>query len=416
MADGLDARRAAIKAMNAVTDGGGLLNAVLPDVLAPLSPQDRARATRLATEALRWAPRADRLLGPHLRLKPEEPVMNALRLAIYEINVDHVPEHAAVHAAVSLTAGRKSGLVNAVLRNVLRRGTQWDTLPVPSLPKWLRKRLVVAWDKPAVAAMEEVHASPVPLDLTVKGDPEEWAVTLGGTVLPTGSVRLSSAGQVSALPGYEAGSWWVQDAAAALPARLLEARLGERVLDLCAAPGGKTMQLAVTGAEVTALDISSARMTRVSENLSRTQLAAEIVVADALKWAPEAKFDAILVDAPCSATGTLRRHPDLAFAKDGEGIDSLIALQSTMLDRALEWLLPGGRLVFCTCSLLPEEGEAQLQAALARHPDLVVEAPVGDWVDPRWLSDEGGLRIRPDYWADRGGIDGFYMVRLRKPA
>lgn len=413
---GLNARRSAAAMMTAVTEDHNLLNAVLPDIVAGLEPAERARAGRLAAEALRWAQRSDRLLGPHLRNRPEDAVMNLLRLALYEIKVEGVPEHAAVNAAVALSPKPKAGLVNAVLRNVARLGTDWDALPVPTMPKWLRKRLIAAWGKEAVVAMEAVHVMPVPLDLTVREDPSGWAEKLGATVLTTGSLRLREASQVSAKPGFDEGAWWVQDAAAALPARLLDVHSGERVLDLCAAPGGKTMQLAATGAEVTALDMSSPRLERLRENLARTGLKAEIVVADALHWVPGQPFDAILLDAPCSATGTLRRHPDLVHAKDGSEIEGLCALQATFIDRALGWLKPGGRMVYCTCSLLPDEGEEQLAAALERHPGLVA-APCGaDWIDPRWHAPGGGLRIRPDHWAAEGGIDGFFMTLVRKPA
>jgi 16S rRNA (cytosine967-C5)-methyltransferase len=189
---------------------------------------------------------------------------------------------------------------------------------------------------------------------------------------------------------------------------------GLRVLDLCAAPGGKTMQLAAAGADVTALDISGPRMARVAENLARTGLAATCITADALDWQPDQPFDAILLDAPCSATGTIRRHPDLPFVKDGSELAELTDLQARMLDHALTLLNPGGRLVFCTCSLLPEEGEAQLDAALSRHPGLTVERIALSGVDDTWWTAQGGLRLRPDYWADKGGMDGFFMVRLRK--
>jgi 16S rRNA (cytosine967-C5)-methyltransferase len=188
------------------------------------------------------------------------------------------------------------------------------------------------------------------------------------------------------------------------------------VLDLCAAPGGKTQQLAAAGAEVTAVDISEPRMARVAENLARTGLSAQLVVADALHWTPDAPFDAILLDAPCSATGTIRRHPELPFLKDGSELASLTALQAALIDRALGFLKPNGRLVFCTCSLLPEEGEAQLAATLARHPTLTVQSPDVSGIDPTWITPQGGLRLRPDYWADKGGMDGFFMVTLRKAA
>ena len=207
----------------------------------------------------------------------------------------------------------------------------------------------------------------------------------------------------------------MQDAAAALPARLLAAQPGERVLDLCAAPGGKTLQLAAAGAEVVALDISAPRAERLRQNLARTGLSAQVVVADALAWQPEAPFGAILLDAPCSATGTLRRHPDLPFVKDGSEVAGLVALQAALIDRALGWLKPGGRLVYAVCSLLPEEGEAQLAAALARHPGLAVERADLPGVEAGWWTADGGLRTRPDLWAAQGGMDGFFMARLHTP-
>lgn len=409
------ARAAAVALMTGATEHGRAIGETGAG-LAALEPSERARALRLAVDALRWAPRSDRLLGPHLRLRPEDVVMNALRLAIYEMNEAGVPAHGAVNAAVALVPKSKAGLVNAVLRNVGRRGTDWSGLPVPGMPKWLRKPLVAAWGKEAVAAMEAVHAGGAPVDLTVKAGAAGWAERLGGEVLPTKSVRLRDPGQVSALPGYESGDWWVQDAAAALPARLLGDVAGRRVLDLCAAPGGKTMQLAAAGADVTALDISESRLKRLRENLVRTGLGADVVVADALDWEPNELFDAILVDAPCTATGTLRRHPDLAYLRDASALESLVPLQAAMLDRALSWLKPGGRLVFCTCSLLPQEGEAQRDSALARHPGLTVVDARPEGVPESWKAVGGGLRIRPDYWADCGGIDGFFMVLLQKPA
>ena len=204
----------------------------------------------------------------------------------------------------------------------------------------------------------------------------------------------------------------MQDAAAALAVRLLAPVAGERVLDLCCAPGGKTLQIAASGAQVVAVDLSEARMGRVRENLARCGLQAELVVADALVWEPGERFDAVLLDAPCSATGTIRRHPDLPFVKDGSEVEGLVALQAALLDRALAMVKPEGRVVFCTCSLLPEEGEGQLAAALARHPGLRVERVEVPGVDPAWWTDTGGLRLRPDHWAARGGMDGFFMARL----
>ncbi|WP_113912170.1 RsmB/NOP family class I SAM-dependent RNA methyltransferase [Roseovarius dicentrarchi] len=395
----------------------------LADLLASgaldrLEAPDRARAQRLATQTLRGMERADRVLAKHLRKAPPLPVMNILRLGTVELCLGG-DAHGVVNDCVGLVAGDKrfvrlKGLVNAVLRKVAADGpAEWARLRVPHLPKWLRAPLSEAYGAKAVAGFEAAHFAGAPLDLTAKGDAAALADALGGTVLPTGSVRVHNAGQVSALPGFEAGDWWVQDAAAAIPARALNAAPGEAVLDMCAAPGGKTLQLAATGADVTALDISDARMARVRENLKRTGLKATLVTGDALTH--QGNYDAILLDAPCSATGTIRRHADLPHARDGSEIGDLIALQAAMLDRALSLLNPGGRLVYCTCSLLPDEGECQIDDALLRHSGLSVDRAALDLpgIDPAWITDEGGLRLRPDYWGDIGGMDGFYIAVLK---
>lgn len=408
------ARGAALAVIRAVVEDRRTLAEAEPALLAPLAPPDRARAARLARATLRRIEPCDRVLAPRLRKTPPPAVMAALRLALTELSLGAAP-HGVVNAAVSaIRADRRTthlaGLVNAVLRG-LPPGDPLAGQPDQKLPRWLRQPLVRAWGREAVAAMERLQAGEPPLDLT----PRAGATDLpAGEQLPTGSLRLAAPGQVSALPGHDTGQWWVQDAAAALAARLLAPQPGERVLDACAAPGGKTLQLADAGAEVTALDISAPRMERVRENLARTGLAARLVVADALAWEPDAPFDAILLDAPCSATGTIRRHPDLPFVKEGSELDGLIALQSRLIDRCLGWLRPGGRLVFCTCSLLPREGEGQLTAALDRHPGLAVERAALDGVAPEWWTPSGGLRLRPDHWADRGGMDGFFMVRLAR--
>lgn len=406
------ARGGAVALLNAVLGEGQLLAQAL-DVtgFAGLPPAEKARAQRLAMAVLRAAEPADKVLKPLMRKAPPLPVLNILRLAVIEL-AGGAAAHGVVNEAVGLArsnrkTGHLSGLVNAVLRQV-PEGVALT--PVQKMPRWLRQPLVHAYGRDAVTAMEAVQAAAPPLDLTVR----HGAEAPEGEVLPTGSLRVADRGQVSTLAGFEAGGWWVQDAAAALAVPLLGDVTGKTVLDLCAAPGGKTLQLAAAGAQVTALDISGPRMGRVQENLERTKLSASCVVADALQWMPDAPFDAILLDAPCSATGTIRRHPDLPFVKDGSEIAGLVELQANLLDRALGWLRPGGRLVYCTCSLLPDEGEAQLAAALARHPGLRVARPNLPGVPAEWITPDGGLRLRPDYWADRGGMDGFFMVALER--
>ena len=416
---GLNPRRAAVRLLDGVLGKGALLPELLvTGALDKLDPSEKARAQRLAMETLRWMDRADRMLGPFLQRKPELMVHNVLRLSVVELCVDGAAAHGVVNSAVSMVKAdkvnhRASGMVNAVLRKI--DVAAWDKLPEPRLPKWLRKPLIGDYGKKTIEAMESAFAKGAPLDLTPKGDAAPLAKAVGGTVLPTGSVRVLGAGQVSALAGYEAGDWWVQDAAAAIPAKVLNAQAGERVLDMCAAPGGKTMQLAAAGADVVAIDVSKKRMTRVHENLEHTGLEATLRVVDALEWR-EALFDAILLDAPCTATGTIRRHPDLPHAKDGADFPTLFALQERMIDHALSQLKPGGRLVFCTCSLLPDEGEIQIEDALKRHDDITVEPITLAGLDPAWTTPEGGLRLRPDYWADTGGMDGFYIAVIRKGA
>ncbi|MBS0126323.1 RsmB/NOP family class I SAM-dependent RNA methyltransferase [Thetidibacter halocola] len=418
MPDPSPARRAALDLIDAVFAHGRPLSEN-DAILAPLAPADRAAAQRLAADTFRGLERADRLLRPHLQKRPASRVMNILRLGTVELCTGGAA-HGVVSDCVNLAAAGKrtqgsKGLVNAVLRKIASDGPDaWGKLRVPRMPRWLRDPLVAAWGATAVSAMEAAHWAGAPLDLTPKGDPAAVATAVGGTVLPTGSVRLDRAVQVSALPGFETGDWWVQDAAAALPARLLGDVRALRVLDMCAAPGGKTLQLAAAGADVTALDLSDARLARVRENLARTGLSATLVAGDALEH--EGNYDAILLDAPCSATGTLRRHPDLPHAHQGQRITELIGLQEAMLDHALRLLKPGGRLVYATCSLLPDEGECQVEEALSRHPGLSVLRAEAPGIEEGWRSDEGGLRLRPDFWADRGGIDGFYMALLTRTA
>ena len=362
------------------------------------------------------------MLKPYLKKTPPPHVMNALRLGVIELCSGEAA-HGVVNAYVEIVARNRrtqamKGLTNAVLRKIADEGPEgWSKRAVPLTPGWLRQPLVAAWGRDAVAGMEAAHFAGAPLDLSVKGNAKAVAEALHGSVLPTGSVRLPNAGQVSTLKGYAEGEWWVQDAAAAIPVKLLGNVKGLKVLDLCAAPGGKAMQLAASGAKVTAVDISDKRMERIRENLARVGLEAECVVSDAFEFA-QGGFDAVLLDAPCSATGTIRRHPDLPYAQDGSEFGALIDQQEAMIDHALTLLKPGGRLVFCTCSLLPDEGEVQVEQALARHPELTIDkaALKIDGINTDWITPEGGLRLRPDYWPQIGGMDGFYMAVLRKPA
>ncbi|SIS84844.1 16S rRNA (cytosine967-C5)-methyltransferase [Roseivivax lentus] len=413
------ARRASVDLLDGVLGEGRLLSELTgSERFTRLAPEDRAAAQRLAGDVLRHLGRADRLLSGHLKKAPPLRGQNILRLGTVELAMGGAA-HGVVNACVGIAEGHKrtralKGLINAVLRKMADEApAAWGDLPPARLPDWLRGPLLEAWGRDAVRGMEVAHQAGAPLDLTARGAAAALADRLGGTLLPTGSVRLDGRHQVSALPGYDAGAFWVQDAAAALPVRLLGDLAGKRALDLCAAPGGKTMQLAAAGAEVTALDLSAARLARVQENLDRTKLEARLVQGDALLH-EGGPYDVVLLDAPCSATGTIRRHPDLPHARTGEGISELIELQARMLDHALTLLAPGGRLMFCTCSLIPDEGEVQIDEALARHPGLSVIPLEAPWIDAAWRSSKGGLRLRPDFWAERGGMDGFYMACLAK--
>jgi len=414
------ARRVAVLALAEITGARRMMSDVLADPalgLASLGPAERARAQRLVALALRRILPADTVLGPHLQREPSSEVRAVLRLAVAELAERPDQAHGIVDSAVTLVRGlpgqvAAAGFVNAVLRRVTAAPL---ALEVQKLPGWLRRQLAQAWGKDTIDQIEAAHLAGGTLDLTLRSPDTaaHWAQTLGAEVLPTGGLRLPNGAQVSALPGYASGDWWVQDAAAALPARVLAPAPGERVLDLCAAPGGKTMQLAAMGAQVTALDQSAARLGRLSANLARTGLTAEVVVADALDWSPDQPFDAILLDAPCSATGTIRRHPDLPFVKTRADVEALVAVQARLIDRALGFLKPGGRLVYCTCSILPAEGEDQITAALLRHPGLAPDPEATAGFGDDWQSAPGQLRILPHHWDARGGLDGFFIAALR---
>ncbi len=405
-------------------DGVIIGQTVLPDLLTmhqhqSLEPAQRAEALRLATATLRFADRADWALKPFLTRLPHDTIRNLLRLGVVEVCGEGAPAHAVVHDLVALagrsnrTAGHK-GMVNAVLRRAIEKlEGNWDKAPIPKTEKWLRKPLAAAYGNSVLQGIERAHSQGPALDLTAKSEPALWAEKLGGTLLPSGTVRLPSGGRVTGLPGFDDGAWWVQDAASAMPLASLDISKGVTALDLCAAPGGKTMQMAAAGASVTAVDVSDVRLGRVSENLDRIGLTAEIVTSDALQF-KGGPFDVVVLDAPCSATGTIRRHPDLPFARDGAEIGFLIEQQARFLDHAAKLVAPGGTLVFCTCSLLPDEGEVQVEEFLARNKAFNAQDPVGDWIDPEWKTQEGGVRLRPDYWGDQGGMDGFYFAHLRR--
>jgi 16S rRNA (cytosine967-C5)-methyltransferase len=382
------------------------------DALPAQDARDRAAAHRLAAAVLRRMGTLDAVLEPFLRKEPPDPVRNVLRIGAAGLLLLETPSHAAVATAVSLTKRRGltpfAGLVNAVLRKVATEGADAIADLDPArldTPAWLW----TSWGTSA-RAIAMAHQTEAPLDVTLKPG---VAPPNGGIPLPTGSVRFPAGTRVSEIPGFDAGDLWVQDAAASLPARLLAAQPGEHIADLCAAPGGKTAQLASAGALVTAIERDPARIERLTANLKHWGLRAEAINADAVESTPPALFDAVLLDAPCSATGTIRRHPDVARVKRPRDVQTVVQAQDKLLEAAARMLRPGGRLIYAVCSLQYEEGAPRIAAAVAkgglRHDPFRAEELIGL---PEGLTKDGFLRTNPGLWRERGGMDGFFAGRL----
>jgi 16S rRNA (cytosine967-C5)-methyltransferase len=417
----VSARAAAVDLLVAVLDRGRTLDDALDgsEHFARLQGRDRAFARALASTTLRRLGSVDAALAAHLtRPLPDSAARGRaiLRIGAAQLLFMRTPAHAAVSEAVALARADRSSagfanLTNAVLRKVAQDGDGIVARlpPGADLPAWLYTRWRAAYgDGTAAAIAAALHEEP-PLDLTAKADAPLWAERLGATLTPTGSIRLSAHGPVEELAGYADGAWWVQDAAAALPATLLGQVAGLRVLDLCAAPGGKTLQLAAAGARVTALDRDGGRLARLGEALGRTGLEAEIVCADARAWRAPRPFDAVLLDAPCSATGTLRRHPDAAWLRRPTDIPSLASLQAELLAAAADFVRPGGRLVYAVCSLEPEEGPSVIARA---GPQWSIDPITDQELAAPMRAPEGALRTLPAHWP--GGLDGFFAARLRR--
>jgi 16S rRNA (cytosine967-C5)-methyltransferase len=434
---GLAVRKAAARLLAAVVDRQTPLDGLTddehghPQYLA-LEPRDRSLLRAILATALRHRGTIGALIESRLdRPLPAAAtaLAHVLHVAAAQILFLDVPDSAAVnlavaHAKADPRTARFAGLVNGVLRELARRKER--ALPAAraasaDAPAWFAERLEAAYGADHAAAILAMHRVEAPTDFTVKSDPERWAEAFGGIVLPTGSVRVARLDRaVTDLPGFAEGHWWVQDAAAALPARLLGDVAGRRVADLCAAPGGKTAQLAAAGARVTAVDASANRLRRLAGNLERLGLAAEIVEADAAAWRPDAPFDAVLLDAPCSSTGTVRRHPDVAWTKSAADVEKLAVVQARLLAHAAELVAPGGLLVFSNCSLDPAEGEAVVADFLAERPDFRREpVRLGEIAGAdAFVTAQGDLRTTPAGFAVEdpalSGIDGFFACRLRK--
>jgi 16S rRNA (cytosine967-C5)-methyltransferase len=407
---GAPAREAAVRLLHAVLVLGQTLDGALPGAFRQLSDSaDRALARALASEALRHLVGLDALIDSACRqpLPPDARARNVLRVALAARYRLGTPPHAVVATALPLVAGGPRRLVHGVLSTLLKAA---PPLAPPVLPPPVARSWELAWGPDMVEAAAAEWAGQPAHDLRL-ADPEAtaaWVVRLGGRSLFPGHVRLAGAPDVAALDGFSAGGWWVQDAAAQLPATLLRDVAGRRVLDCCAAPGGKTLQLAAAGAAVTALDVSETRLRRLSDNLARTGLRAEIVAADALDWTPHEPFDAIMLDAPCSASGTWRRHPDVLWRAGGRDLRAVTGLQRALLARAARWVRPGGRLLYAVCSLEPEEGEGIVVPPELR-PDPVAAAELPDGLRP---DREGAVRLVPGHWHP---ADGFYMRRFLRP-
>jgi len=432
---GLPARIAAAHVISDIVQGGHRLDEcfspqAVPNRLAGLDERDIALVRSIATVALRRLGLIRHTLAillekglPRQATRLEWLLIAGAAQILFLDAADHAAVDLAVRAArlEPKTAGF-AGLVNGVLRNLVRRREEFleaATAGEHDAPPWLQARWTKSWGAETAKGIVARQLQEPTLDITVKSDAADWAQKLDALLLPTGSLRLRGREGIATLEGYADGEWWVQDAAAALPARLLDAKSDERVLDMCAAPGGKTAQLALARAQVTALDRSAERLKLLAANLDRLDLHADIAVGDATAYSAPA-FDAILVDAPCSATGTIRRHPDVAWTKKAGDIEALAALQTKMLNRAALLTKPGGRIVYCTCSLEPEEGEMQIAAFLRRNPDFrrAPIDPAGEGLPAEFVNSDGDLRTLPTHLPSDdprlAGMDGFFAARLRR--
>jgi 16S rRNA (cytosine967-C5)-methyltransferase len=425
---GLGARTAAVKILSAVLDKKTSLDGMLDaengnPAYRALSLADRALVRAIVNTALRHLPRIEAALSMLL----DGPLPQGARSLHHVLVVGatqmiylDVPDHSAVDLAVEQAHRdprnrRFVKLVNAVLRRLGRekQDIMGAIATVPVLPTWFFDRLKSVYGGDAAHKMAEAQLIPSVIDVTVKSDPVQWAQRLNGTVMPNGSVRLASfEGSVSGLDGFDQGEWWVQDFSASMPVRLMGNLTGKRVADLCAAPGGKTAQLVLAGADVTALDQSGNRLKRLRENLDRLKLKATTIESNMLKYQPDELFDAVLLDAPCSSTGTLRKHPDVCWTKDKNDIAKLATLQEQMLRHAITLVKPGGIVVFSNCSLDPSEGEEMVERVLASNGRLErVPASISDFRGMEAaLTAKGELRTTPDMF---GGVDGFYAAMLR---
>jgi 16S rRNA (cytosine967-C5)-methyltransferase len=415
--EGLGARKAALQMLDGVLRRGRTLESAAQGA-GGLPPSDHGLAMAIAGEVLRRLPDLDLLIDSvtRNRLPDDSKARMVLRIALAQKIALHTPDHALVATALPLVEGGPRRMVHGVLGTLLRRGIAPGE--APHLPPDVEQRWTAAWGESVVEAARRQIAARPPLDLSFKSDDDAraFASKAGGVSLAVRNVRLSGAGSVAELPDFQSGQWWVQDLAASLPARLIPAGAKE-VLDLCSAPGGKAMQLAAAGHHVTAIDSSGQRLERLRENLQRTRLSADLVTSDVLKWSPGRQFDAILLDAPCSATGTFRRHPEVLYRARPRIIAESTELQAKLLARASEWLRPAGALVYSVCSLEPREGEGIVSAFLGDHSGFAISPPEpGELPSFATPTADGWVRILPGLLESEGGLDGFFTVRLVRAA
>jgi 16S rRNA (cytosine967-C5)-methyltransferase len=417
-ATGLNTRKAALRMLDAVMRTGQPMDQAVTMATRDLESSDRALAIAIAQEVLRWTPDLDLLIDSQtqLPLAEDAKARMVLRMALAQMLRLGTPPHAAIATALPLLDKGPRRLVHGVL------GSLWRLQPtLAAMPTLLHDpvtRWTAAWGAEMVEAARAALAEPPMLDLALKvhADTAEWAERLGGVSLAPGHVRLPRGSAIETLDGYADGNWWVQDLASTLPVRVLGAGNGRSVLDLCAAPGGKTMQLAAAGWAVTALDLSAKRMALLDSNLERTGLHAEAVIVDLRKWESDMQFDAVLLDAPCSATGTFRRHPDVLHRIGARQIVELVDLQKSLLGHAAKRVKPGGSLVYATCSLEPEEGEAQAATFLESYPDFSAAAIDGGQLPNGIAANQGQVRTLSGILADEGGLDGFFVASFTRAA
>ena len=411
---GVAARGAALRLLEAVLRRGLPLESALDNATRGLErTDDRALAHALAAEVLRRLTDLDALIDSATPkpLPDDAKARFVLRIALAQALQLGTPPHAAISTVLPLVDGGPRRLVHGVFGALMRKGVKMPE--IPALPDGVALRWHAAWGDDVLAAAERAIAAPPPLDLTLRDDGGDWMEQLGGTSLAPGHVRLPAGARITELAGFADGAWWVQDISASLPARLI-GKGGGRALDLCAAPGGKTMQLAAAGWDVTALDHAEPRLKRVRENLRRTRLAARLVVGDALTFT-DAPYEAVLLDAPCSATGIFRRHPDVLYRVRPRAIAGLAEQQQAMLARAASLVKPGGRLVYSVCSLEPEEGEHVADAFLASHGGFAIEPVIAEELPTGLAPDSGGrVRVLPGMFGAQGGADGFFVARFRR--